>query len=306
MLVTDIARTTPTAITLPTRYRDEPTRYEPKYEYQKVLIVDEHQYVINTHRMILQSARKRDDGFTVREFITATNGRKALELFKTNPDVDLIITDGCMPGLSGPEFARAVRHYTAKKGYYVPIVLFSANVRVRGMIERAVAEGLADYGFEKGAKEKPSDYRAAYREILELREYFRHKVFIFNANEEEKAEALNKDIKALLESFKVKLSETQEELNQNAENIGSIVERIKLIVHSDPIEAFLLLSLARRVVGWNFHPVQFIQKEDLSTSATEHFKHLISLVDSIKANLIRDYGPETELNSQARERIKKA
>ena len=43
------------------------------------------------------------------EVLEATSGKAALDLFQQRPDIDLIITDQAMPGMTGLQLARAVR-----------------------------------------------------------------------------------------------------------------------------------------------------------------------------------------------------
>lgn len=53
--------------------------------------------------------------------LTATDGKKALELFKNN-DIDIIITDISMPIMNGVEFITEIRKIDNK----VPIIIISA------------------------------------------------------------------------------------------------------------------------------------------------------------------------------------
>jgi two-component system cell cycle sensor histidine kinase/response regulator CckA len=47
--------------------------------------------------------------------LTAAGGQQALELFRQHlPEIDLVVTDLLMPGLSGSEFIRAARNLKPK------------------------------------------------------------------------------------------------------------------------------------------------------------------------------------------------
>jgi YesN/AraC family two-component response regulator len=52
----------------------------------------------------------------------ASNGLEALSIFRKNPDIDLILTDVCMPKMDGMELVSEVR----KMNSSVPIVIMTA------------------------------------------------------------------------------------------------------------------------------------------------------------------------------------
>lgn len=79
----------------------------------RILVVDDETIVCDSIRMLLKF-----DGHAVQ---TANTGREALGIF--NPaEVDVLITDYSMPGMSGAELATALRHQTP----HLPVILVTA------------------------------------------------------------------------------------------------------------------------------------------------------------------------------------
>lgn len=58
------------------------------------------------------------------EIVHASDGLKAIELFKGHPDVQLILMDIQLPGMSGIEVTKAIREVDSE----VPIIAATANV----------------------------------------------------------------------------------------------------------------------------------------------------------------------------------
>jgi two-component system cell cycle response regulator len=58
------------------------------------------------------------------ECLTAEDGEKAWELFRSTPEVDVVISDWMMPGLDGPEFCRRVR--MTNSGWYTFFIFLTA------------------------------------------------------------------------------------------------------------------------------------------------------------------------------------
>jgi CheY-like chemotaxis protein len=81
----------------------------------RLLVVDDDVSVAKLLRAIFEH-----DGWDV---ANATSGEECLEMVRDDPP-DVIVLDNMMPGLSGLETARQLRH----GGFDKPIVLFSAYV----------------------------------------------------------------------------------------------------------------------------------------------------------------------------------
>jgi two-component system cell cycle sensor histidine kinase/response regulator CckA len=83
---------------------------------ETILVVDDERLVLSlTHAMLSRY------GYTV---LSAINGAEALALFKNWPDieVDLLLVDLVMPGISGPETVKQIQEL--RPG--VPVLYFSA------------------------------------------------------------------------------------------------------------------------------------------------------------------------------------
>ncbi len=84
---------------------------------KKILIVDDEEDVVDVVKVVLES-----EGY---EVITSENGKKALEVLKTQHP-DLIILDIMMPEMDGVEVCSRLRKM--EKMNDVPIVMFSAKL----------------------------------------------------------------------------------------------------------------------------------------------------------------------------------
>jgi sigma-B regulation protein RsbU (phosphoserine phosphatase) len=98
----------------------------------KTLIVDDDSFVRDMLGMILQSSDY--------EVVTAENGADALEKFKADAGIDLIISDMNMPGMNGLELIKAIRD----GGSDVPIIILTGNNEISIAIE-AIRSGANDY-----------------------------------------------------------------------------------------------------------------------------------------------------------------
>ena len=88
-----------------------------------VLAVDDDALVLmNTVDML------EELGHTV---VSAISGTKAIDVFRQHPDIDLILTDQAMPGMSGVEFAASVRGKNPK----MPIILATGYADIPGKSE---------------------------------------------------------------------------------------------------------------------------------------------------------------------------
>lgn len=93
----------------------------------------------------------------------ASNGREGLLALEKNPEIDLVLLDVMMPGLTGYEVARIIRE--TRSTTELPIILLTARTRINDLVT----------GLESGANDyltKPFDARellARVRTMLELR-----------------------------------------------------------------------------------------------------------------------------------------
>jgi len=98
--------------------RDQGTKIEDLRGSQTVLIVDDEETLLTLGQTVLSAF-----GYKV---LTASNGLRALELFSQAPSqIDLVITDLVMPGMSGRELTDHVRRLAPT----VPILSASGYVR---------------------------------------------------------------------------------------------------------------------------------------------------------------------------------
>ena len=99
----------------------------------RILVVEDHEPLLNAIRMVLQRA-----GYTV---LTATDGQKGLEVMeRVRPD--LIVADIMMPNMDGYEFYQAVR--ARPEGLTIPFIFLTART-TREDILRGKGLGAEDY-----------------------------------------------------------------------------------------------------------------------------------------------------------------
>jgi PAS domain S-box-containing protein len=115
----------------------------------RILFVDDDQTILSMGREILESY-----GYTV---VTATNGRRAIEIFQRDPSgFDGLVTDYNMPEMNGHELIRRV--ISIRKD--IPTVLCS------GYMEKVEGEDLGKLG-HAAYMAKPIDWRALGRTLRE-------------------------------------------------------------------------------------------------------------------------------------------
>jgi CheY-like chemotaxis protein len=99
---------------------------------QVVLCVDDEAVGLKVRRILLERA-----GY---EVLTASDGQAGIEVFKTH-DIDAVVLDYSMPGMSGGEVARMMRRIKPE----VPILLLSAYVglhdEVRSIVDIYMTKG---------------------------------------------------------------------------------------------------------------------------------------------------------------------
>lgn len=81
------------------------------------------------------------------DFLTATNGKEALDLIEEHKDIDIIITDINMPVMNGIDMVIELKN----RGNNTSIVVMSAHTE-KDYIEKAKMLGIDDYLF------KPFDF----------------------------------------------------------------------------------------------------------------------------------------------------
>jgi two-component system cell cycle sensor histidine kinase/response regulator CckA len=115
-----------------------------------VLVVDDEAIVLRVMRGILAN-----QGYRV---LAAGGANEALEIFRREPHIDLLLTDVVMPGINGPELAEA-------------LLLFDPGLRVlftAGMPDTPlIRKGVLERGFELIPKPfLPCELAAKVREVL--------------------------------------------------------------------------------------------------------------------------------------------
>lgn len=107
-----------------------------RYAGFKLLAVDDNQHNLFTLRSLVS---KHMDV----EILEAESGRKALELARAHPDIDLIILDVQMPEMDGFETARMLKLY--KKTSEIPVIFLTAAFKTQEFQQKGYDVGAADY-----------------------------------------------------------------------------------------------------------------------------------------------------------------
>ena len=76
------------------------------------------------------------------EVVTAENGKKAIEIIKKTPDVDIVLMDIMMPEMDGYETMRQTRKI--KNFETLPIFALTAKA-IKGGREKCLEAGASDY-----------------------------------------------------------------------------------------------------------------------------------------------------------------
>ena len=82
---------------------------------KRILVVDDDENIITVMRDILNRL-----GFQV---LVARNGLEGVEILKNQPNLDLVLTDICMPEMDGNDFARYIQN--SVEYWDTPIVAIS-------------------------------------------------------------------------------------------------------------------------------------------------------------------------------------
>jgi CheY-like chemotaxis protein len=76
------------------------------------------------------------------QVLTATNGRQAIELISSTPDLSVVLMDIMMPEMDGYETMREIRHNSAYRS--LPILALTAKA-MKGDREKCLQAGASDY-----------------------------------------------------------------------------------------------------------------------------------------------------------------
>lgn len=100
----------------------------------KILTVDDSKFM---RHKIKQAFAEIDSSI---EVIEANDGKKAIEVFYANRDVELIISDWNMPGMDGIDLIKTLR----SNGWTVPILMVTAN-RLKDDVLEGLKAGANNY-----------------------------------------------------------------------------------------------------------------------------------------------------------------
>ena len=98
-------------------------------EKPKILVVDDNQGI----RQLFQHILSEDY-----EIITAESGEQALEVYKGNKDISLLITDLQMPLMDGFELSKQIK----LKGYLGPAIMITTHIITPELRNRANSHGI--------------------------------------------------------------------------------------------------------------------------------------------------------------------
>lgn len=109
----------------------------PFYDSEKrILIVDD-------NKLNLKVAIKLLAPYGV-QVVEANSGQECLDILDKDIDFDLILMDDLMPELSGTETLDILKKIERVDGYYIPVVVLTANA-IAGMKEKYLEAGFEDY-----------------------------------------------------------------------------------------------------------------------------------------------------------------
>lgn len=101
----------------------------------KILVVDDFPTMRRIVKMLM-----RQNGFN--NFIEAEDGQEALNLLRSTPDVEFVISDWNMPNMTGLELLKSIRADAKLK--QLPFLMVTAEADKANIIE-AVRSGVSNY-----------------------------------------------------------------------------------------------------------------------------------------------------------------
>jgi PAS domain S-box-containing protein len=107
-----------------------------RYAGFKLLNVDDHEHNLFTLQTLLQQHMDV-------EIMNATSGQAALDIARSNPDIDLIILDIQMPEMDGFQTASMLKIH--KKTRDIPIIFLTAAFKAQEFQEKGYEVGAVDY-----------------------------------------------------------------------------------------------------------------------------------------------------------------
>jgi PAS domain S-box-containing protein len=107
-----------------------------RYAGFKLLNVDDHEHNLFTLQTLLQQHMDV-------EILNATSGQAALDIARSNPDIDLIILDIQMPEMDGFQTASMLKIH--KKTRDIPIIFLTAAFKAQEFQEKGYEVGAVDY-----------------------------------------------------------------------------------------------------------------------------------------------------------------
>jgi CheY-like chemotaxis protein len=107
---------------------------DPVLQGRKVLIVDDDMRNIFALATVLD-----DHGMTI---VSADNGRAAVRLVQSDPDIDIVLMDIMMPEMDGMQTMREIRQLP--RGRQLPIIAVTAKA-MKGDREKCIQAGAWDY-----------------------------------------------------------------------------------------------------------------------------------------------------------------
>ena len=100
----------------------------------KVLLVDDDIRNIFAMTSVLERFRMR--------VVSVENGRDAIDMLQTQPDIEIVLMDIMLPMMDGYETIKAIRHIARFKN--LPIIAVTAKA-MKGDREKCIAAGASDY-----------------------------------------------------------------------------------------------------------------------------------------------------------------
>ena len=106
-------------------------------------VVGKRVLVVDDNKLNLKVISKMLVPYGVR-IVEASSGNECLDILDKDTDFDLIFMDDMMPKLSGTETLNIIKKVSRIDGYYIPIVVLTANV-TSGIREKYLGVGFDDY-----------------------------------------------------------------------------------------------------------------------------------------------------------------